>query len=69
MTQLEHKAIEKSARLVVLMRLQDSGHLLGLSLQAIANLFPTKPNRSTIMRDLRDLEKLRALLAEMDKTL
>lgn len=69
MTKDKNNPIEKSARLIVLMRMQDAGRLSGLSLQAIANKFTSKPNRSTIMRDLRDLESLRALLAEMEKTL
>ena len=58
-------SLEKSARLIVLMEIQDGGLLESLSLQQIANLFPDKPHRSTIMRDLRDVAQLRKTLKAM----
>jgi len=65
MTKHRNGSLEKSARLIVLMEMQDAGKLAGLSLQSIANLLPDRPNRATIMRDLRDLGNLRDVLAEM----
>lgn len=58
------KHLNKSARLILLMRLQDAGKLDGLSLSKIARLFDPPPNRSTILRDLRDIKRLRDLLAK-----
>jgi hypothetical protein len=55
-------SIEKAARLIVLMQMQDRGRLAGLSLQKIADLLPDKPHRSTIMRTLRDVDRLREIL-------
>jgi len=63
MTLSRNGSLEKSARLIVLMQLQDAGKLDGLSLAKIARLFPDNPNRSTIMRDLRDAIRLRKTLA------
>lgn len=60
-------SLEKSARLIVLKQLQDNGQLRGLSLQKIANLFIDPPNRSTIMRDLRDVKRLRKTLKQIIK--
>jgi len=57
-------SLEKSARLIVLMRLQDEGQLEGLSLAKIAGLFRDPPARSTILRDLRDVTRLRRTLKE-----
>jgi hypothetical protein len=65
MTQSRNGSLEKSARLIVLMNLQDSGRLNGLSLQKIANLFIEPPTRQTIMRDLRDVTRLRVTLKKM----
>lgn len=60
-------SIDKSARLVILMRMQDAGRLAGLSPQKIANLFPEpRPSRWTIERDLRDVDRLRKALKEME---
>jgi hypothetical protein len=67
MTQHRDGSLEKSARLIILMRAEDKGRLTGLSLQKIANLFPQPPNRSTIMRDLRDLKNLRTVLRKMER--
>jgi len=58
-------SLNKSARLIVLMEMQDAGRLAGLSLQKIADLFSDHPNRSTIMRDLEDLPRLRDMLQKM----
>lgn len=68
MSQHRDGSLEKSARLIMLMELQDNGQLGGLSLQKIADLFLDAPNRSTIMRDLRDVERLRKLLKKFRKT-
>jgi hypothetical protein len=61
-------SIEKSARLVILLELADRGNLQGLTLQQIANMFPSVQSTSTIMRDLRDVERLREVLASYRKT-
>lgn len=58
-------SLQKSARLIVLMRLQDKGQLEGLSLARIAKLFRVPPARSTIGRDLRDVKKLRKTLKDL----
>jgi DNA-binding IclR family transcriptional regulator len=52
----------KTARLVVLRELRNSGYLEGLSLQTIANVFDL--HRSTILRDLRTLNYVDTLLDE-----
>jgi hypothetical protein len=62
-----HGSLEKSARLVVLMQLQDAGRLDGLSLQKIADLFTPSPNRSTILRDLRDVPRVRETIKTIVK--
>jgi hypothetical protein len=51
--------LAKAARLCLLMQWQTAGALDGLTLQAIANKFTTPPNRSTILRDLRDIEQIK----------
>ena len=61
-------SLAKSARLIVLMNLQDTGRLNGLSLQKIADLFVEPPTRQTIMRDLRDVKRLRVTLRNMKLT-
>lgn len=66
MTKQRNGSLEKSARLIVLMRLQDAGKLNGLSLQKISNLFQDKPARTTILRDLRDVSRLRETLKKME---
>lgn len=66
MTKQRNGSLEKSARLIVLMRLQDAGKLNGLSLQKISNLFQDKPARTTILRDLRDVIRLRETLKKME---
>jgi hypothetical protein len=58
-------SLEKAARLIVLLQLQEGGQLDGLSLQKIANLFREPPHRSTILRDLRDTARLRELLKQI----
>lgn len=62
-------SLEKSARLIVLMEMEESGKLADLSLQKIADLFPDNPHRSTIMRDLRDVERLRKTLKQVRKSI
>lgn len=69
MAQRRDGSLEKSARLIVLMEMEDSGALSVLSLQKIADLFPDKPHRSTIMRDLRDVERLRKTLKKVRKSI
>jgi hypothetical protein len=59
-------SLEKSSRLIILMKLQDTNRLNGLSLQKISNLFPDKPARTTILRDLRDVKRLRITLKKME---
>jgi len=66
MNKQRNGSLEKSARLVILMRLQDAGRLRGLSLQRISDLFIVKPSRMTIMRDLKDIVRLRVTLAAME---
>lgn len=66
MSQHRDGSIEKSVRLILLMRMQDRGELTGLSLQDIADKFPDQPHRSTIMRDLRDVDRLRDKIKEME---
>lgn len=52
--------LNKSARLVVLLDMDDHGLLDGVSLQKIADLFDQPGlNRSTILRDIRELPALR----------
>lgn len=60
--------LTKAARLMILLEMQERGELVDLSLQKIANLFPEpKPNRSTILRDLRRLEQLKKIRDAMRK--
>lgn len=63
--QRRNGSLEKSARLILLLRWQDEGRLAGLSLAKIAKLFRQPPNRSTIMRDLRDVDRLRKTIKTM----
>jgi hypothetical protein len=51
--------LEKSARLAVLLELDRDGSLAGRSNQEIADLFDHGLHRSTILRDLRQLAKLK----------
>lgn len=52
--------INKSARLVVLLDLDEHGFLDGISLQKIADLFDQPGlNRSTILRDIKELPAVR----------
>lgn len=60
-------SLEKSARLIVLLSWQDAGRLEGKSLAEISRMFQDPPNRSTIMRDLRDVKRLRVTLKQMTK--
>jgi hypothetical protein len=63
-----NKVLEKSARLIILLRWQDDGRLAGLSCQKIANLFPPehRPSRFTIHRDLRALDRVRKIIRDVD---
>lgn len=58
--------LDKAARLAILMELDNQGLLDGMSYQAIADALkgPNEEavNRSTILRDLRDLDAVRAKL-------
>jgi len=62
------RTLSKAARLVVLMDLDDRGLLDNLSYQKIARMF-NEPglNRSTIMRDLIELPKLREEIKKIYK--
>ncbi len=60
-------SLNKAARLIILMELEDRGKLADLSLQNIADKYFPDVVRSTIMRDLRDVERLRKTLATMRK--
>jgi hypothetical protein len=52
--------LNKSARLVVLLDMDEHGLLDGTSLQKVADLFnQPKLNRSTILRDIKELPALR----------
>lgn len=63
MTQQQHNPIDKAARLVLLMRLQDAGRLDGLTVRKIADLVGR--HFTTISRDLKDIEELREVLKSM----
>jgi hypothetical protein len=65
----KNRSVYKAARLIILLDLADARLLEGLSLQQIADMFGDAPNRSTILRDLRQLPKLRKAVAEMRKKL
>jgi len=67
MSKNRNGSLEKSARLIILLRLDTLGRLEGRSLQKIADLFQIPPSRSTIMRDLRDLENLKIVIKDMLK--
>lgn len=58
--------LDKAARLAILMELDNQGLLDGMSYQAIADALKgpheEAVNRSTILRDLRDLDAVRAKL-------
>jgi hypothetical protein len=54
-------------RLIILMHWQDAGKLDGLTHQAIANLFPDPPSRTTIVRDLQKIERIRELIRQLDR--
>lgn len=64
----------KAQRLIVLTALEQQGLLQGRSLQQIADAFPDTPHRSTILRDLRDLDDfdtaalLEAVRAKLQET-
>lgn len=58
--------LAKAARLCLLMQWQAAGDLTGLTLQAIANRFTVPPNRSTILRDLRDIEQIKIEAANVN---
>ena len=51
--------LEKSARLAVLLELDQDGLLAGRTNQEIADAFGHGLHRSTILRDLRQLEELK----------
>jgi hypothetical protein len=59
--------ITKAARLMLLLEMQEHGELKDKSLQQIADMFPHAPNRSTILRDLRVLDKLKKVRNRMRK--
>ena len=61
----KNRSVYKAARLIILLDLADAGLLEGLSLQQIADMFGDAPNRSTILRDLRQLPKLRKAVSDM----
>ncbi len=59
-------SITKAVRLVILLDIDDHGGLGNRTLQEIADMFPLpRPDRSTIMRDLRELPRLRAARQRM----
>lgn len=57
--------LEKSARLVVLLELDQDGLLEGHTLQAIADAFGDGLHRSTILDDLRQLKQIKRLRAKI----
>jgi len=57
-------SLEKSARLIVLLEMQDAGRLTGLSVRKIAKLF-VDTSYATISRDLHDVDRLRVTLRNM----
>lgn len=63
----EHDRLTKAARLMILLEFREAGLLDGLSLDKIAALFPEPPNKSTISRDLRRLDQVKAIRDEMRK--
>ena len=65
----ERNTLSKAARLAALIELDDRGLLHGKTLQAIADAVGGGTNRSTILRDLRLLPKVRVLRQQMRKRL
>jgi hypothetical protein len=61
--------LAKSARLAVLLELDRSGLLDGRSNQAIANVFGHGLHRSTILRDRRQLTKLKREVSRLRREL
>lgn len=51
--------LAKAARLSVLLALSDEGLIEGRTLQSLADAFGDNLNRSTVMKDLRDLPTVR----------
>jgi hypothetical protein len=60
-------SLQKSARLILLLRWQDTGKLDGKGGGTIAKMFPEnqRPSRFTILRDIADLPALREMLKTM----
>lgn len=67
MSQHRDGSIEKSARLVILMKLQDVGKLTGMSGRQIAAEYFPDTHFTTIARDLRDVARLKDKIEEMEK--
>lgn len=65
----KNRSVYKAARLIILLDLDDAGLLDGMSLQQIADMFNDDLNRSTILRDLRQLPKVRSVIKAMRKKL
>lgn len=65
----KNRSVYKAARLIILLDLDDAGLLDGMSLQQIADMFNDDLNRSTILRDLRQLPKVRNVVKTMRKKL
>ncbi len=61
--------LEKSARLAVLLELDRAGLLAGRSNQEIADAFGQGLHRSTIMRDLRQLDALKRAASRLSAQL
>jgi excisionase family DNA binding protein len=61
------KPLRKAGRLLLLYRLQEIGALEGLTLQAVAERLGV--NRSTVLRDLRDLDAVQAEYRRLAETL
>ena len=58
--------LEKSARLAVLLELEQEGLLAGRSYQEIADAFGHGLHRSTILRDLRQLDELKREVSRLE---
>lgn len=68
MTRSQKSILHKSARLILLLRLDESGKLENMTLQATADLLGVS-HRSTILRDRLLLPALRAEIKRMEHRL
>lgn len=65
----DERIVTKAARLAVLWELNREGLLKGHTLQVIADAFGAGLHRSTILRDLRSLKRVRRMYQRVSKRL